>query len=109
MALRPKVPKDLALAPVAAAIDINLQQLRDRALAEIDSEIAQALIQPTTAGSTRDERAAWILAKSVRAVELHGWLAEISDDSARLRLSGGSVKLDLGLSASLLDYIENGA
>jgi hypothetical protein len=37
---------------------------------------------------------------------MHHWKAEITDDAARLRLSGGSVTLDLGLSAALLDYIE---
>ena len=29
MTLRPKTPKDLVLAPVAATIDLNLQELRD--------------------------------------------------------------------------------
>ena len=41
-------------------------------------------------------------------VELHGWQAEITDDAARLRLSGGTVSIDLGLSASILEYIESG-
>jgi hypothetical protein len=39
-------------------------------------------------------------------VNLHGWSAEISDDASRLHLSGGSVSLDLGLSAEILRYID---
>jgi hypothetical protein len=41
-------------------------------------------------------------------VDLHGWEAEITDDRARVRISGGSVTLDLGLSATLLSYITGG-
>ena len=44
----------------------------------------------------------------VRMVELHSWQAEITDDAARLKLSGGSLTIDLGLSASIMQYIENG-
>ena len=40
-------------------------------------------------------------------VELHDWRAEITGDSARMRLTGGSVSLDIGLSANLLEYIEH--
>jgi hypothetical protein len=32
MTVRPRVPTDLALAPVAAQIDLNLQRLRDLGL-----------------------------------------------------------------------------
>ena len=42
---------------------------------------------------------------ALREVDLHHWDAAITDDFARLRLSGGSVSLDLGLSASILAYI----
>ena len=41
-------------------------------------------------------------------VELHGWQVGITDDAARVRLSGGTVSIDLGLSASILEYIESG-
>lgn len=43
---------------------------------------------------------------ALRNVELHGWEVEVTDDNARLRLSGGSVSLDLGLSASISRFIE---
>ena len=36
-----------------------------------------------------------------------GWSAEISEDASRVHLSGGSVSLDLGLSAEILHYIED--
>ena len=105
MTIHPKVPKDLALAPVAVAIDL---QLRDKSPAEIEFALALALNRTTT-GSNRTERAAWVLDEAVRGVDLHAWSTEITGDSARLRLSGGSVTIDLGLSANILDYIENGA
>jgi hypothetical protein len=37
-----------------------------------------------------------------------GGEAEISADAARLHLSGGSVTLDVGLSATILAYIVDG-
>ena len=46
---------------------------------------------------------------AVRNVELHGWVPSITDDRCRLRLSGGSVSLDLGLSAEIMRYITGAA
>jgi len=97
----------MLLAPVAAEIDLNLQHLRDKAPREIDNAIALAFNVDTT-GADRAQRSAWILEEAIRLVELHDWHAEITDDAARLRLSGGTVTIDLGLSASILRYIENG-
>jgi hypothetical protein len=107
MTLRPKKPKDLMLAPLAAEIDLNLQDLRDLTPDEIAGEVALRL-NVLTSGSDRPKRAAWILACALWEVEMHDWQAEITDDSARLRLSGGSVTLDLGLSATIHRYIEDG-
>ena len=42
---------------------------------------------------------------ALRDVTLQGWSAELTDDAARLHLGGGSVSLDLGLSAEILRYI----
>lgn len=107
MTLRPKAPKDMMLAPVAAAIDLNLQPLRDKSTTEIAQTLAIALnIDP--AGRSPAERADWVLEEALRAVELHDWHGEITGDFARLRLSGGSVSIELGLSASLQRYIESG-
>jgi hypothetical protein len=105
--LHPRTPKDLLLAPVAAGIDLNLQYLRDKSPGQIDEALAIAL-NTDTAGADRVQRAGWILEEALRAVELHDWRAEITDDAARLRLSGGSVTIDLGLSATILHYIESG-
>ena len=107
MTLRPKTPRDLLLAPVAAEIDLNLQSLRDKSPGDIGDALGVAL-NVDTAGADRAQRAARILDAALRAVELHEWHAEITDDAARLRLSGGSVTIDLGLSATILHYIENG-
>jgi hypothetical protein len=107
MTLRPKTPKDLLLAPVAAGIDVNLQSLRELSPGEIGDALGLAL-NVDRAGADRAQRAARILEVALRLVELHEWHAEITADAARLRLSGGSVSLDLGLSATIMDYIENG-
>ncbi len=107
MTLRPKTPADLALAPVAAHVDLNLQELRDRTPEEIDYELSLRLDQPLIT-NTRQERAEHIRRASVRGVDLHGWTAEITEDGCRLRLSGGSVTIDLGLGASLMSYISAG-
>lgn len=107
MTIPPKERKDLALAPVAAAVDLNLQRLRDRSLEEIDYELTLELNVPANADDA-EERAARVLQVALRDVDLHHWGAAITDDRSRLRLSGGSVSLDLGLSASLLAYIRDG-
>jgi len=104
----PKEYKDLSLAPVAAAIDLNLQRLRDRAPEEIYYELSLELNRPHIADDPK-ERAECVLAVALRDVELHGWTATISPDNARLHLTGGSVAIDLGLSATLLRYIAEGA
>jgi hypothetical protein len=108
MALRPKTPNDLSLAPVAAQLDMNLARLRDCSPDEIDFQLALELDRPAHLG-TVEERADRILAVAVRNVELHGWTPQITDDHCRMRLSGGSVSLDLGLSAEIMRYIEAAA
>jgi len=105
--IKPKKPKDLMLAPVAAEVDMNLQNLRDKSPAEIAQSLAIAL-NVDLAGSGPAERAARVLDEALRLVELHDWDAAIADDFTRLRLSGGSVSLDLGLSATITEYIQNG-
>ena len=100
----PRVPGDLLLAPTAAAIDINLQHFRDLPLATLGLEL-DVLEQCTT----REERAACVLQAALRGVDTHRWEAAITDDGLRLRLTGGSVSLDLGLSRALMDYIQGSA
>ena len=100
-ALRPKVPRDFSLAPVAAAIDIELQHLRPLTVVELESEL-----DGLERCASREERASCVLQAALRDVDTHGWWAEITDDAARLRLTGGSVSLDLGLSPTLMRYIE---
>lgn len=105
MTLRPKVPTDLALAPVSAGIDLNLQRLRDKSQQELLTEIGLELNDSVPA-ATREERAQQILEVALRDVDLHGWTVEISEDGSRVHLAGGSVSLDIGLSAQILRYIE---
>jgi hypothetical protein len=104
----PKLPRDFLLAPVAAEIDLNLQRFRDLDDEALRFELDLELDRPEMR-HTREERAARVLEVALRHVDLHNWSAAISDDAARLSLSGGSVTLDLGLSASLLHYIVDGA
>lgn len=108
MALHPHSARDLALAPVAAEIDQNLQRLRDIPAHEVLAELELELDRPAQS-SDRAERAELVLRHAVRSVDLHGWQARVSDDGARLHLVGGSVTLDLGLSAGISEYIQQGA
>jgi len=107
MPLSPKTPIDLLLAPVAAEIDLNLQSLRDETVKEIDY-LLQLELNRAPASDTAAARAAQVREAALRNVELHGWQAEVTDDLSRLRLSGGSVSIELGLSANLIDYILHG-
>jgi hypothetical protein len=105
MTLRPKTPIDLALAPVAAEIDLNLQPLRDEARETIADAVALSL--NSDPAPTRTGRAAQILEIALRDVDLHGWHAVLSSDATRVELRGGSVSLDVGLSTRICDYVEH--
>ena len=105
MNVHPRVPADLVLAPVAVAIDRNLEPLRDTAADAMEREIQMVLDRPGRDDSA-EERARRVLEAAVRNVDVHGWSAEIVADHSRLRLSGGSVSLDIGLCATLLAFID---
>jgi hypothetical protein len=105
--MRPRIPTDLALAPVAAEIDLNLQSLRDESVKGVFDNIALAL-NAGAPGASRTDRADQVLAHATRGVELHGWNATVSDDATRLHLQGGSVTLDVGLSATIERFIADG-
>lgn len=107
MTIHPKTQRDLMLAPVAAEIDRNLQRLRDGSPRDVMAELELELDRPAMYLG-HEERAELVLRQALRHVELHGWTAEITDDAARLRLGGGSVTIDLGLSAAITSYIEEG-
>jgi len=95
------------LAPVAAEIDFNLQRIRDGSPAEVLARLELELDRPAMCAE-RGERAELVLRQALRGVELHGWTAAVTDDGSRVRLAGGSVSLDLGLSASIMSYIDAG-
>ena len=103
----PKAPRDLMLAPICVEIDGNLERIRDKQPTEIDVQLQLELDRPPMP-NTREQRGAHVLHAALRNVELHHWTAEITPDACRLRLSGGSVTLDLGLSATIMRYIEDG-
>ncbi len=104
MPLLPKEPADLALAPVAAHVDQNLARLRDMSVAQIEADLAlQRNDEPHH--SDPSARAARVLFAALRFTDMHGWQAEITSDYARVRLSGGSVSVELGLSPTIRSYI----
>jgi hypothetical protein len=107
MALHPKAPRDIALAPVAAGVDLNLQYLRDKGLRELDTELQLELNAPPMP-NTREQREAQVLRAAFRNVDLYGWKGAITQDACRLHLSGGSVTIDLGLGTGIMHYIEVG-
>jgi hypothetical protein len=107
MTLHPKYRKDLLLAPVAAEIDINLQRLRDKSLRGVEAQLELELDKPAMSAQ-RDERAELVLRQALRNVDTHGWIATITDDGCRVHLDGGSVSIDLGLSANITGYIQDG-
>jgi hypothetical protein len=108
MPIRPHTPKDLLLAPVAAEVDHNLAHLRGKTPSEIDFDLALSFNIDTT-GADATQRRGWILAEAVRDVDMHDWQAEITADATSVHLSGGSVTLDVGLSATIIDYIAHGS
>ncbi len=105
LSVLPREPRDLSLAPVAVKIDRNLQPLRDIRPDGILAYLELVLDRPETTGA-RHERVDRILEAALRNVELHGWKAEITGDGSRIRLTGGSVSLDIGLSATIVRFIE---
>lgn len=107
MTIHPKKQKDLLLAPVAVEIDMNLQRMRSGTSREVLAELELELDRPAMC-SERSERAELVLRQAVRNVDMRGWNAAISDDGTRVHLDGGSVSLDLGLSAGITSYIVQG-
>jgi len=60
MTLAPRGVMDLALAPVAARIDLNLQRIRDKEPYEVEAELELELDKPPIR-DTREQRAAHVL------------------------------------------------
>jgi hypothetical protein len=90
---------------VAVSIDRNLQGLRDIEPHGILVALEVVLDRPERTGSP-DERAERIVEAVLRNVDLHGWKAHVTSDFSRIRLTGGSVTLDIGLSATILRFID---
>lgn len=107
MTIHPKRQQDLLLAPVAAEIDLNLQRLRDLSAHDIGVELELELDRPAL-DIGRDERKTLVLRQALRDVDMHGWSAEITADCSRVHIVGGSVSLDLGLSATVEQYLRDG-
>lgn len=102
----PKSAADLFLAPVAVEIDRNLERFRDLDPVQIAAELDLELDRPESPTADRSEREARILQAALRNVNLHDWKAAVSSDGARVHLDGGTVTLDLGLSASIMRYVD---
>lgn len=107
MTIHPRNQKDLLLAPVAVEIDLNLQRMRDVSPRGVLAELELELDRPAMC-IERSERVALVLRQALRNVDLHGWTADITPDGTRVHLGGGSVTLDVGLSAGITSYIEDG-
>ncbi len=95
------------LAPVATEIDRNLQDLREKSPEQVRATLELEQNRSMT-NDDREKRRAEVLRSAVRFVDMHGWEATITEDDSRLHLSGGSVTIDLGLGASVAQYIASG-
>ena len=82
----------------------TLQRLRAKSPKEIQLELETEL-DPTDPRD-RDERAQRVLDLALRYVNTRGWAAVITDDNSAVRLTGGSVSLDISVGAALLRFIE---
>jgi hypothetical protein len=54
------------------------------------------------------ERAGLALRQALGNVDMHGWTATVTADGCRVHLDGGSVSIDLALSANIVGYIQEG-
>jgi hypothetical protein len=108
MSLHPRDTKDLALAPVAVHIDMNLRPLRESGPEELEAAFQLLLNRPEIDHSraAREER---ILEAALRGIDMHGWNAAVTADGSAVRLDGGSVSLDIALGATLLHHLEEAA
>ena len=104
MTLHPKNVKDLALAPVAAGIDHNVQRLRGKSPEDIQYQLEIELDAVVDSKDPR-ARAEQVLAMAIRDVDLYGWDVAVTDDRSAIRLSGGSVSLDIALGASVMAFV----
>jgi hypothetical protein len=102
--MAPRSLQDLSLAPVAVGIDRNLQRLRGKSAADIEREMELELDTPAV-WDDAEQRREHLLAFAVRNVDLHDWDTAITDDCSAIRLSGGSVTLDVALSRTVCEYL----
>ncbi|HVW18775.1 MAG TPA: hypothetical protein VHB30_11055 [Solirubrobacteraceae bacterium] len=102
--IRPKDPKDLLLAPVAAEIDANLDYLRDTPTEQLEYAFQLRLNDPLH-GNTREDREQRVLQIALDGVDMHGWTASITEDGSSVRVTGGSVSVDIGLGRVVGRYI----
>lgn len=105
MSLHPRETRDLALAPVAVHVDMNLRPLREAGPEDLEAAFQLVLDRPAADQSraTREQR---VLDVALRGVDLHGWSASVCPDGSAIRLEGGSVTLDLALGATVLHHLE---
>ena len=108
MSLHPRETRDLALAPVAVHVDMNLRPLRESGPEELEAAF-QLLLDRPAIDNTRGAREKRVLKVALRGVDLHGWDAAVTPDGSAVRLEGGSVTLDLALGATVQHHLEEAA
>jgi len=105
MSLHPRETRDLALAPVAVHVDMNLRPLRESGPEELEATL-QLLLDRPEVDQSRVSRERRVLAAALRGVDLHGWNAAVTPDGSAVRLEGGSVTLDLAVGATVMRHLE---
>lgn len=105
--VHPQSAQDLMLAPVAVEIDSNLQRLRDKSsIQDLLLELELEIDRPIAPVEGADRRKA-ILEVALRDVHLHGFEVTISDDGSRVHVAGEKQSIDLGLSRTIMEYLES--
>jgi hypothetical protein len=102
MATIPHDVADLLLAPVALAVDARIASLSRLGPHELRAEVA---LCSNHSDSTRERRESGLLITLGDLDDLHGWV--LSLDPRGVRLAHGQRSLVLGLSESILAYLED--
>lgn len=101
MTLAPRDLTDLRLAPVALAVDAQLQSFADLDRDAIHHRIA---VESNSDAVTRDRRERDVVQSATYLLDLGGWAASL--DPRGIRLTHDQHTFVLGMPRNLVDYVD---